>query len=643
MKTSIHLLAALCLLAFPAVSCGRTAVVKSPDGTLVLSVNLAERSYDVSFDGRTVIAGSTAQMALDGLGEAWPAGARVKTARKTGVKEHIVAPFYRQAEFDYSYNALSLDFCNGFGMEWRVSDDGVAYRFTTSKADTLTVLGEAADFLFAEDYELTYCHNDSKSPYKTSFEGLYRTCRLSEGTPNAEFLPSSVDIGAGRVTIAESDVRSYPGAFLRGKGSGFSLGLEFPPYPEKDFIAVSAGARTYPWRILKFTRDDSEIPVDNLIYALSGPCAIGDDLSWIKPGFCSWEWWNDWGLEGVPFKPGINDETYRCYIDFAAAHGLEYVVLDEGWGKLGPGRNLLVPIPTLDLQGLADYAAQKGVRLILWAVFDRLLADADNVFARYEKMGIAGFKPDFYNRYDQVAVEAVAKVAESAARHHMLLDLHGFFPPEGLNRRYPNILNHEGVYGLEACKWCPQDRDMPENECMVAFLRQMAGFCDYTPGAMRNMTRTGFVADNSHPGSMGTRARQVALYGVFDAPLAMLCDSPTNYGKEGETVDFIASIPRDWKKKLVPAGKLGDYIVVARESGTGWYVFGITDWEARDVEFTMDFLPEGEWSYKAFLDADDAAAEPEHYRIETGTLTSGASFRARMAPGGGFVIALRKE
>ena len=165
MKTLIHLLAALCLLAFPAVSCGRTAVVKSPDGTLVLSVNLAERTYDVSFDGRTVIAGSTAQMALDGLGEAWPAGARVKTARKTGVKEHIVAPFYRQAEFDYSYNALSLDFCNGFGMEWRVSDDGVASRFTTSKADTLTVLGEAADFLSGRVFHPTLSHEGWKRHY----------------------------------------------------------------------------------------------------------------------------------------------------------------------------------------------------------------------------------------------------------------------------------------------------------------------------------------------------------------------------------------------------------------------------------------------------------------------------------------------
>jgi len=643
MKTLIHSVAAIALLLFPFVSCSDTASISSPDGKLVLSVDVRGRSFDVCFDGVEILKASAAQMELEGFGEAWPDGARVRVSMAKGIKEHIVAPFYRQSEFDYSYNALTLDFRNGFGMEWRVSDDGVAYRFTNSLEDSLAVLSEDAVFRFLEDHEFTYSHNDSKDPYRTSFEGLYKTEPLSAGTSNVEFLPASVDLGGGRrLTVAESDVHSYPGAFIRSVADSLMLSMAFPPYPGKECIAVSAGARTYPWRIMKFTRSDAEIPVDNLVYALSGPCAIGDDLSWIKPGYASWEWWNDWGLEGVPFEPGINNETYRYYIDFAAAHGLEYVILDEGWGKLGPGRNLLVPIPSLDLQGLADYGKEKGVRLILWAVFDRLLNDAENVCARYEKMGIAGFKPDFYNRYDQVAVEAVAKVAEVAARHHMILDLHGFFAPEGLNRRYPNILNHEGVYGLEACKWCPQDRDMMENDCTLAFLRQMVGFCDYTPGAMRNMTREGFKADYSHPGSMGTRAHQVALYGVFDAPLNMLCDSPTNYEKEEETTRYIAAIPRNWQKKIVPAGKLGDYIVVARESEEGWYVFGITDWDARDVELVFDFLPEGEWKYEAFLDAGDSDVEAEHYQIKTGELASGSTMPVHMAPGGGFAISLRK-
>jgi len=345
----------------------------------------------------------------------------------------------------------------------------------------------------------------------------------------------------------------------------------------------------------------------------------------------------------VGFKPGVNDKTYRYYIDFAAAHGIEYVTLDEGWGKLGPGRNLLTPIPSLDLESLASYALAKGVRLILWAPFERLAAEAETACARYSAMGIAGFKVDNMFRYDQQGMDRLHRLCEVAADYKLILDLNGCFPGMGICRHWPNIINVEGVAGMEHCKWNLRKDDFVSHDVFVAFLRQMAGACDYTPGAMRNLSRAEYCSDFSNPASQGTRAHQVALFGVLDSPLTTLCDSPTSYEADLRCLDFISSLPRSFKSKKVLEGRLGEYIVVAREtlSGGEWCISGICNWTGRDLDLPLDFLSSGQWCGPLY--ADSGPGDSDGYILDTVSVSSGDKFHIRMAPGGGFYLRLRKK
>lgn len=627
------------------VACSTPTTISSPDGRVRVSVDEKTRTYDVEYNGRTLVKGAEAQLMLGDSTLAWREGAKLKVTTRKGVTEHVEAPLYRQAAFDYTFNEMNLDFGNGFGMVWRVSDDGAAYRFTYSKQDTLLILSETARYEFPQDWEVTYSQS-SQDGFKTSFEGFYSTNPLSEGSDQLCFLPVSINAGNGiRVNIAESGAVAYPGAFVRPVKGEPVLESAFAPCPGKDYIAQMLPGDSFPWRIIKITEKDGDIATDNLVYALAEPSRAASDLAWLKPGFSAWEWWNDWGLEGVDFKPGINDATYKYYIDFAAANGLEYVILDEGWGKRGEGRNLLVPIPELHLKELAEYGQSKGVRLILWAVMDRLLADADNVMAKYEAMGIAGFKPDFYNRNDQVAIKKICNLAEIAEKHHMFLDIHGAFPPMGLNRTYPNIINTEGVAGLENCRWLEPGIDFMKHDIYIAFLRQMGGPCDYTPGAMKNSGSVeDFRPDYNHSGSQGTRAHQVALYGVLDSPLTMLCDSPTNYEKNQETTDFIASLPRNYASKRVLEGVLGEYIVVERVAEDGSvYLFGLTDFTSREVALDLSFLGGGEWTARIFKDSQDTEKHPESYEIASQDVSSSTKLTVGMASGGGFAVVLRRK
>ena len=636
---------ALFALSVTLVACSETKSLTSPDGGIKLTFDPTQMTWSASKGGALIL--DDCQIGLDILSDApevRKAGqGSIKWEVKRGIEEHIVSPLHRQSQFSWTYNLLKVSFSDGTSVEWRVADDAIAYRFCSSLEGRTTVKDETSIVRFTSDGLLTRCRNNShKNPFKTSFEGWYLTAPLSEGSDGVDLLPSSVLTEEGiRVTLAESDVHSYPVAFLdEAEAGGRELSLTFPPYPGEEWIAASEGPRTYPWRIFKITTEDSAIPEDNVIYALATPSKV-EDTSWIRPGFSAWEWWNDWGLEGVGFKPGVNDRTYREYIDFAADYGLEYVILDEGWGKVGPGQNLLRPIKTLDLEGLAQYAASKDVRLILWAVLDRLYKEADEVFERYEDMGIAAFKPDFLDRGDQQAVEMLETILAKAAEHHLMIDCHGIFPPSGLNRTWPNLINVEGIKGLENAKWTDPDFDFPGHDVTLAYLRAMAGPSDYTPGAMRNSARSQFETNYSKPSSMGTRAHQVALYGIYDSPLTMLCDTPTNYRAEDATTRFIASLPRHYDSKKVLCGEMGRFIVVCREKDGAYYLSGITGWDAREVSLNLDFLPEGDWDYELFRDADDSDSNAQNYTLQRGSIASGGLFKLRMASGGGFSAILK--
>ena len=577
-------------------------------------------------------------------------------ARQLNRKETITAPFYRQKDFSVSYNQLDFKLANGFGLQVRAYDEGVAYRFyTTNKKETI-IVDEIAELSFPNDSKawLGYSTNDEK-PFAMAFQNYYDETLLSEAQDKYAFLPATIESGDVKVTILESDLRSYPGMFL--KVDGKTLKAAFAKYPKKmgyykwrgmsyveeteDFIAKSTGVRTYPWRVIAMTENDTDMPVNNLVYALAAPNQIGD-TSWIRPGKVAWDWWNDWNLKGVDFEAGINTRTYQYYIDFAAKNHIPYVVLDEGWYDSSKG-DIMNPIAAIGLQQLIDYGQQRGVGIVLWTVFNVLDEHLIEACEKYKTMGIKGFKIDFMDRNDQTAVEMAERLAKTCAQYQLFVDYHGYFTPTGMNRTYPNILNYEGVFGMEEARWAKKETDMPRYDVTFPFIRMMAGPVDFTPGAMRNGTKDNWVVCYQNPVSMGTRCHQLACYVVHDSPFTMLCDTPTNYEREQECTDIITSIPDTFDETRILHGLIGQYIVSARRSGSDWYVGGQANWDGREVVLSLGFLRPGE-TYQATIVTDgiNANHNAEDYRVEKSIVTAKDKINIRMASGGGFVIKLIK-
>jgi alpha-glucosidase len=604
-------------------------------------------SITVSHSGKTVV---TVKARQNFVGNK-------KLAETKHISETIVTPFYRQSEIRTEGNQMDLKLSDGFGLQVRACDEGVAYRFYTTNKKITIIENEMADFVFPDDSKawLAYSTNDEK-PFAMAFQNTYHETLLSETKDKYIFLPATIESGNVKVTILESDLRAYPGMFLKAEGN--HLKAAFAKYPKKmayykwrgmsyveeteNYIAKSAGARTYPWRVMAITEKDTEMPVNNLVYALATPNQIGD-TSWIKPGKVAWDWWNDWNLKGVDFEAGINTRTYQYYIDFAAKNGIPYIVLDEGWYDSSKG-DIMNPIPEVDLQGLIDYGREKGVSIVLWTVFNVLDEHLTEACDKYTKMGIKGWKIDFLDRNDQTAVEMAERIAKTCAQYKLFVDYHGYFAPTGMNRTYPNILNYEGVFGMEEARWAKKDTDMPKYDVTFPFIRMMAGNVDFTPGALRNGTKENWVECYQNPVSMGTRCHQLACYVVHDSPFTMLCDAPTNYEREQDCVDIITSIPDNFDETRIIQGLIGNYIISARRYGSDWYVGGQTNWDEREVGFFLDFLSPGE-SYQATIVCDglNANHQAEDYMIQRKTLTSKDKLNIKMASGGGFLIKLMKQ
>ena len=372
---------------------------------------------------------------------------------------------------------------------------------------------------------------------------------------------------------------------------------------------------------------------------LNEPCKI-EDTSWIKPGKVAWEWWNDWGLEGVDFKPGINNDTYKYYIDFASRFGIEYVILDEGWA-VNLAADLMQVVPEIDIKELVDYAAERNVGIILWAGYWALNRDIEGLCKHYSEMGVKGWKVDFLDRDDQEMVEFVYDLAEVAAKYHMLVDYHGVYKPTGLNRTYPNAINFEGVHGLETMKWLGREHDQITYDVTLPFIRGAAGPVDYTPGAMRNAAKGHYYPDYSRPMSQGTRCHQLAMYIIYDAPLTMLCDTPTNYEAEPEFTTFMAQIPTVWDSHRVVDGIIGEYIEVERETEGALYRAGLNGNTPRTATIPIpeDYDIE---SIELFVDGKDAAIDGTDYNYVVDPIdakeANGKSIEIEMAAGGGYLI-----
>ena len=645
-------------------------IVTSPDGKLKVCAESGNGlKWSVNYNGIAVIEPSAVGITIGGkeviTGKA--SMSKVKSVDKT------YDVFYaKRKEIRDRYNTVTLSFKSGAKVELRAYDGFAAYRILPGVKKDAIVDAETVELRFPSDCEAFVPYvNDNRGGERWcySFESYYDEQSLSQMFRDSlAITPLAVTVPAvGRAVVMDAGVENYPGLMLV-KGEGNSLRGQFAPYPTEseiggyarlnlvptkraDYIARISKGQSLPWRVVVVAKNDAEIMNSDVAQLLAPECRISD-TSWIKPGKVAWDWWNNTNITGVDFKSGMNTPTYKYYIDFAAKNNLEYIIIDEGWSggeSLTDGLN-----PDIDLEKLIAYGQRRGVGIILWSSWRNLIGSnpqndmalTDAVMKRYADMGIKGFKVDFFDRDDQEVIVSAYKIAESAARHHLLLDYHGL-KPSGIQRAYPNILNFEGVKGLENSKWEPRVSDgplhnQPRYDVTIPFLRMLTGPMDYTPGAMENARRDNFFGNNDHPMSQGTRVHQMAMYATFEAPLQMLADSPTKYEREQECTDFIARIPTVYDETVVIDGRMGEYTVVARRKGETWYVAAMTDWTARNLTIDLSFLGEGTYHADIFADGVNAEKEATDYKHTKQDVNAGDKLDVHLASGGGWAAIITK-
>lgn len=659
---------ALAVLVAGTSSAQKIFTLSSPDGKLTAEISIGETiTYTVTHDGDVMIAPSAVSMTLDGV-QSFGVNPRFAGSSTRTVDTAFDAPVYKRSRVADRFNELTLTFRGDYNIVFRAYDDGVAYRFAYTGRKPFTVIGEQADFAFPTDADAVFSYvrgggngqvgDKFRRQFRNSFENSYTHAKLSEWeSERLAFLPVLVCGPNGKkVCITEAGLLDYPGMYLyNGNGSATLTGVH-APYPKEveqgghnnlqmnvtdweDYIAKANGPTVFPWRIAVVSENDARLADNDMVYKLSE--APAGDFSWVKPGKVAWDWWNTWNLYGVDFESGINNDTYKYYIDFASDHGIEYVILDEGWA-VNKQADLMQVVPQIDLPMLVDYAASHNVGIILWAGYWAFDRDMENVCRHYADMGVKGFKVDFMDRDDQVMVAFHRRAAETGAKYGLLIDFHGTYKPTGLHRTYPNVINFEGVNGLEQMKWSA-DLDQVAYDVTIPFIRQLAGPMDYTQGAMRNATKGNFHAVYSEAMSQGTRCRQLAEYVVFESPLNMLCDSPSNYMAEPECTRFIADIPTVWDETVALDGEVARYVAIARRSGDEWYVGSMTDWSARELELDLSFLGEGNFAAEVYRDGVNAAKAARDYRREVVDIPAGRTMKIKMAPGGGFAGRIYKK
>lgn len=618
--------------------------VTSPDGKITVTVNAGNSfSWSASYAGREIITSAEPAMIIEESRVPSPNEPIRKASY--GSNNQVLTPVvaHKRSSIPDNFNFLTITFRSGYSIQFRAYNDGIAYRFETTLKKELTVKDENSIIQFPAGTSAWYPLEES---FMSHNERIFIPSMLDTiNSKHLASLPALFKANGVNVLLTESDINDYPGMWIRGGGSGKITGT-WPKYPDaevlkgdrnlfvtavKDFIATTSGPRTFPWRVFVIAEKDGGLVESDLVFRLAKPSVV-DDTGWIKPGKVAWDWWNANNIYGVDFRAGINNDTYKYYIDFASRNGIEYIILDEGWYKSG---TVLESIPSINVPELCRYGESKNVGVILWVVWKTFWDKIDEAVALYEKWGVKGIKVDFMQRDDQKVVNFYHEAARKAAEHHLLIDFHGSYKPDGLGRTYPNALTREGVMGMEHSKW---SRDItPEHNVTLPFTRMVAGPMDYTPGAMRNMDRQNFNPQFTRPASQGTRVHQMALYVVFESPLQMLSDSPSNYMREQECTDFLVKVPVVWDDIKVIDAKVGDYILLARRSGTNWFVGALTDWNPRNMEFDLSFLPAGEYTVEIFQDGINADRHAEDYRHTKVTARSGEKMKISLAPGGGWV------
>ncbi len=629
----------------------KTYPLSSPDGKIKVTVDVKESiQWSIEQNSEKVLLPSAISMTLANgkLGGA----AKIISSKVEKVNTTFAAINYKKSVVKDEYNQLTLKCKGDYSLIFRAYNDGVAYRFVTSKKDSSTVLSEEANFNFSGDHlaYIPYANDPhNKDVYEISFENNYQHIRLSEMVKDTlAFAPVLIELPSGKkVVLTEADLEEYPGIFLQPGAAPNSLHGKFAPYPTEEkqgghnnlqsfvmkranYLAKTAGTKNFPWRVVIISESDKDLLNSDMIQKLAAPSRLSD-ISWIKPGKVAWDWWNDWNISHVDFRAGINTATYKYYIDFASSNHIENILLDEGWAD---SRDILKIVPAIDLKEIIDYGQQKNVGVWLWCGWLPLDKKMDLALSTFSKLGVKGLKVDFMDRDDQKMVAFYYRLAKKAADYKLMLDLHGAYKPTGLQRTYPNIVNIEGVRGMENTKW--SNTDFPLYDCTIPFIRMVAGPMDYTPGAMKNANKANFRAINSAPMSQGTRCHQLAMYIVFESPFEMLADNPTNYLREPESTHFMASIPTTFDETTAIDGKVGEFVAIARKKNASWYVGVMSNWNSRDLTIDFSFLGDGNYEAEIFQDGVNADREATDYNRKIMKLTSKDKQVIHLSNGGGW-------
>jgi len=621
--------------------------IQSPDKKIKIIVNVDKNiSWSALLNDKVII--EKVEVGMDfTTGTDFGTNSKIKTESIKSTNSIIYPDVpYKDAEIEDAFSELSLTFNGNYKLLFRAYNDGVAYQFIDEGKASREVIMEQVKMTFPQEARSLFPQETSMYSHN---ERLYLDKNLKSISSN-DFcsLPMLFVTTHAKVLFTETALHDYPGMFVRGNGN-LTMDAIFPKYvleavdnkktpdrnqtikKEADYIAKVNGKRNYPWRVFIISNDDRTFIESNLTYQLAKPNVL-KNTAWIKPGKVAWDWYNANNVYGVDFPSGLNTATYKYYIDFASANKIEYVILDEGWTK--STTEILNYSSDIDVPELIRYGNEKGVGIILWVLWKPLDANLTKILETYQKWGAKGIKVDFMQRNDQAMVSSYEQIARECARLELLVDYHGAFKPVGLSRMYPNVLNHEGVKGAENNKWSKEIT--PEHNLTIPFIRMAAGPMDYTPGAMKNRNEKDFSISFDNPNSLGTRAHQVAMYVVYEAPLQMLCESPSAYKKEQETVDFISQIPTTWDETIVLKGAIGDYVAIARKKGNKWFIGAMTDWTARTLDLDLSFLKEGSYKMEVYKDGVNADRFAEDYKKEIKQVTKNSKINIQMASGGGW-------
>ncbi|MFD1142365.1 glycoside hydrolase family 97 protein [Larkinella insperata] len=654
MKLSCLVLLLLCAPVFAARPFQRT--LTSPDGRLALRVVFDTRiTFSVTHAGQPLVQPSAISLTLDDkrLG----INSVVRQSRIRTVRDSIVAPVaLKRRVVPDQYTELTVECRGNYSLIFRAYNDGVAYRFRTSFPDSIIVRSEEARFEFADDPTVYYPAVQPRADadrFHTSFEELYQVQPLSQ-VPDTALAFSPVLVAASnkpRVVITESDLEEYPGMFLAKNGT--ALTGVFAPFPlaermtqgefpqaivtrRADYIARTTGRRVFPWRVLVIG-SDRDLPSSDLVYRLGAPNRL-TDVSWIRPGQCTDEWITNINLFNVSFRAGINTATYKFYIDFAKRVGFERILLDAGWSDY---LDLFKITPGLDMDEVARYARAQGIGLSMWTLASTLDRQLEPALVQFQRWGVDFIMTDFMDRDDQLMVRFYTRIAEACAKSRIMIMFHGAYKPAGFDRTYPHAITREGVLGSEYNIW--SHKATPEHDVLLPFIRMVSGPMDYEPGLLENATKDQFRPIAGKVMSQGTRCHQLAMFLVYDSPLPIFSGNPSQALLEPRFMEFLGGFPTTYDETRILDAQLGDYIVTARRKGQDWYIAGMTDWTARDLTLRLDFLPMGEYEAVRCADGPNADRNPVDYQFSTQTVRPRDSLPVHLAPGGGFVVRLRRK